>query len=161
MMDRRMMLLVIGLVFGSGIGFLVAASNGVTLDGHDHASGHNIQDGGHDHTAMQPISLASGAGAPTLAATVVKDPMSGWNLQIIVTNFRFTPQSASLTHVDGEGHAHAYVNGEKIARVYGNWLHIETLPEGDVTIEVALNSNDHRPLAVGDDLLRVSVPVSN
>lgn len=161
-MDRRMMLLVIGLVFGSGIGFLVAASYGVTLNGHDHATDHGaMQSNGHDHAAMQPISLPADDNAPTVAATVVKDPMSGWNLQIEVTNFRFTPQSASLTHVDGEGHAHAYVNGEKIARIYGNWLHIEHLPEGDVTVEVELNSNDHRPLAVGDELLRVSIPVTN
>jgi hypothetical protein len=160
-MDRRMMLLVIGLIFGAGIGFLIAASNGVTLDGHDHATDHGAQSGGHDHSAMMPISVPAGADAPTLAATVLKDPMSGWNLQIAVTNFRFSPEHASLEHIAGEGHAHAYVNGEKIARVYGNWLHIEQLPEGDVTVEVALNSNDHKPLAVGEDLLRVSVPVSN
>ena len=35
-MDRSLWLLVIGLVFGSGIGFVIAAGNGITLDGHDH-----------------------------------------------------------------------------------------------------------------------------
>ena len=38
-MDRSLALLGIGLVFGGGIGFLVAATNGVTLDGHEHDHG--------------------------------------------------------------------------------------------------------------------------
>lgn len=161
-MDRRMMLLVIGLVFGSGIGFLMAASYGVTLNGHDHVTDHGeMATDGHAHAAMQPIVLASRANAPTLAVRAIKDPMSGWNLEVGVTNFRFAPQNASLDHVDGEGHAHVYVNGEKIARLYGNWFHIESMPEGDVTVEVALNSNDHRPLNVGAAPLRVSVQVAN
>ena len=35
-MDRSLALFAIGLVFGGGIGFAIAASNGVTFDGHDH-----------------------------------------------------------------------------------------------------------------------------
>ncbi len=36
-MQKPLMFLVIGLFFGFGLGFLFAAANGVTLDGHDHA----------------------------------------------------------------------------------------------------------------------------
>ena len=162
-MDRRMMLLVIGLVFGGGIGFLTAASYGVTLDGHDHGTdhgGHQMQGTDHSgHGAHAALDLPADADAPSLSAVVHKDPMSGWNLQLNVTNFAFAPQSASLDHVAGEGHAHVYVNGKKIARLYGNWLHIETLPEGDVTVEVALNSNDHRDLSVGGVPVRVTAPI--
>lgn len=55
---------------------------------------------------------------------------------------------ASGDHKPGEGHAHVYVNGAKIGRLYGPWLHLPNLPKGEVTVEVTLNANDHRPLAV-------------
>ena len=62
-------------------------------------------------------------------------------------------------HVAGEGHAHVYVDGEKIARLYGPWLHIPSLSPGAV-VEVTLNANDHRPLAIGSGRIadRVGVP---
>ena len=39
-MDRSIAMLLIGLIFGFGLGFVVAAANGITLDGHDHAQDH-------------------------------------------------------------------------------------------------------------------------
>ena len=152
-------MLLIGLFFGGGIGFLIAAGNGITLDSHDHATDH--AGGGHDHAAMAKIDLPAGDTAPTLTAQVIEDPASGWNLHVQTTNFRFAPEHASTAHVAGEGHAHVYVNGEKLARVYANWYHIDHLPTGDVMIEVALNSNDHSELAVASKPLRVSVMVTN
>jgi hypothetical protein len=158
-MDRKIFMLLIGLVFGGGIGFLVAAGNGITLDGHDHATGHG--GGGHDHGAMVPIVLAAGDTAPTLTAAVLKDPASGWNLHIETTNFRFAPENASTDHVAGEGHAHVYVDGVKLARVYADWYHIDHLPEGISMVEVVLNSNNHSPLAVDNIPLKASVKVEN
>ena len=60
----------------------------------------------------------------------------------------------------GEGHAHVYVNGAKIARHYGPWMHIAAMPKGKNTVMVSLNSNDHRTLAVGDKPLMSSVSVT-
>lgn len=157
-MDRKLIMLLIGLVFGGGIGFMIAAGNGITLNGHDHAAGHG---GGHDHAAMVPIVLPADANAPTLIAKVVKDPVSGWNLHLETTNFRFAPENASTAHVVGEGHAHVYVNGVKIARIYANWFHIDHLPMGNVMVEVALNSNNHSELAVANAPLRVRFMVQN
>ena len=74
--------------------------------------------------------------------------MTGYNLQVIVDGFEFAPQSASLAHVAGEGHAHVYANGVKLSRLYSEWMHLDALASGDVVIEVSLNTNDHRPLAV-------------
>lgn len=157
-MDRKILMLLIGLFFGGGIGFLIAAGNGITLDGHDHASGHG---GGHDHSTTTPIVLPDNNTAPMLSAQVLKDPASGWNLKVETTNFRFAPENAGTDHIEGEGHAHVYVNGAKIARIYSNWYHIDHLPEGQIMIEVALNSNDHRQLVVGSKPLRVGVMVIN
>lgn len=151
-MDRSLALFAIGLIFGGGIGFAIAASNGVTFDGHDHddpAVHGGVNHGGADHARMhgQHIALAA-EDAPSLAIRVTPDPMSGHNLFVETEGFAFAPQNASGDNQPGEGHAHVYVNGAKIGRLYGPWLHLPDLPKGAVTVEVTLNANDHRPLAV-------------
>jgi len=173
-MDRSIALFVIGLVFGGGIGFVVAAGNGITFDGHDHAHAathegdqadiaklkkltmdHSELDhaamghGDMDHAAMHDTLLEVPASdAPGVSIMLKPDPMAGYNLHTTVENFAFSPEGASLADVPGQGHAHVYINGEKLGRLYGEWLHIASLPKGDVTVEVTLNSNDHRPLAI-------------
>jgi hypothetical protein len=175
-MDRSLVLFVIGLIFGGGIGFVVAAGNGVTFDGHDHSTGHGVsrvipassdhpaghragEEGDHSHETM--VSLPSGPGAPTLDISVEPDPVSGWNLHILAGNFTFAPERAGLANVPGEGHAHIYVNGEKIARIYAPWFHLPALPEGDALVEVTLNGNDHSALAVDGKALTASVTVAS
>lgn len=164
-MNRALALLVIGLVLGGGIGFVLAAANGVTLDGHDHATDHGSGDHemalagtGHDHSQLRDV----GGDVPaTLAIQVTEDLVSGWNLHLMTTGFAFAPASAGLTHVPGQGHAHVYANGAKIARVYGDWLHIDTLPTGAVDLMVTLNSNDHQTLAVDGVPVQAMVSLSN
>ena len=147
----RLALLLIGLVFDGGIGFVVAAGAGVTLDGHDHAAhdGHETAAGHaaglHDHATPHSLPPSS---APTVDMALTPDPVSGWNLHVATENFNFAPERAGQEHVSGEGHAHVYVDGDKIARLYGPWMHIPSL-SGGATVEVTLNGNDHRPLALG------------
>lgn len=172
-MERSLALFAIGLVFGGGIGFVVAAGNGVTFDGHDHgdpaahhaqaasvgeAAAQGASHSGHGHDEL--LSVAEGPTAPRLDISLRPDPSSGWNLHIKTENFRFAPEHASTAHVAGEGHAHVYVNGEKIARQYGSWLHLPFLPEGEAVVEVTLTTNDHRILAVGGKPLRASAAVN-
>ncbi|MFD3191666.1 hypothetical protein ACFMPD_15515 [Sedimentitalea sp. HM32M-2] len=167
-MSRSLSLFGIGLVFGGGVGFLVAAANGVTLDGHDHADpaahgahgGHSAAAMTHDHGDAAAIDLPAGTNAPTVNIRVVQDPMSGWNLQVMTQNFRFAPDRASTGHVAGEGHAHVYLNGLKISRLYGDWLHIPALPRGDTQVTVSLNANDHSPLTVAGAPLSASTIVT-
>jgi hypothetical protein len=75
--------------------------------------------------------------------------MAGWNLHVKPQNFRFAPENASTADILGEGHAHVYINGEKLGRLYANWIHLPSLPEGDVEVKVSLNGNSHSPLMVG------------
>ena len=107
------------------------------------------------------LILPEGPDAPSLTAEVIRDPMSGWNVRITVENFRFAPENASQRNQPGEGHAHIYVNGSKLARVYGPWFHIAALPAGaDAVIDVALYSNDHSAIVVGDQPVKASVTVA-
>jgi LEA14-like dessication related protein len=46
-------------------------------------------------------------------------------------------------NVQNTGHAHLYVNGIKIARLYGPDFHIPDLPAGEHELTVNLSSNDH------------------
>lgn len=160
-MDRSLALFAIGLVFGGGVGFVVAAGNGVTFDGHDHgdhaAQGHGST--GHDMLHDTPVDVPA-ENAPIVTMMLKPDPMAGYNLHVMVDNFTFSPEGASLAAVPGQGHAHVYVNGEKLSRLYGEWMHIASLPKGEVTVDVTLNSNDHRPLAVNGALISTSTTLT-
>jgi len=154
---RALALLVIGLIFGGGIGFVTAAGMGVTFDGHDHGDPAH-HGAGMDHGMDHDTPLEVGGGTPPAVQIAInKDPMSGYNLLVSVENFRFAPHHASLAHAAGEGHAHLYVNGMKQARLYGPWAHMPDLPSGEVIVEVTLNSNNHQPLAVDGEPVAASI----
>jgi len=161
-MSRSLALFAIGLVFGGGAGFVIAASSGSTFESHDHTDpaqhGGNMEMAAHDHSAA--TNLPADSDAPSVAIQMIKDPMAGWNLRVTPQNFRFAPENASTADVPGEGHAHVYINGEKLGRVYGPWLHIASLPKGEVTVEVTLNSNDHRPLSVNGTAISASTTLT-
>ncbi len=161
-MSRSLALFAIGLVFGGGAGFVLAAGNGITFDGHDHGDpahhgGGHAETMAHDHS--RSVNLPAGPNAPGLEIALTPDPMAGWNLQVLPQNFRFAPQNASGEDAPGEGHAHVYVNGVKLSRLYGNWMHIPELPKGEVEVEVSLNANSHSALTVDNEPVAASVTV--
>ena len=117
---------------------------------HDH-------DAEHDHSRV--VEIADGDAVPTLAVEVLKDPKSGWNLRVDVTDFDFAPERVSTDHVPGEGHAHVYVDGEKISRIYDRWFHLGELAPGKHEVRVELSANDHSPLAVDGSKIEQTVAV--
>jgi len=132
----------------------IFASGGALAQSHSHSHG----TAGHAHD--KALMLPAGPTAPSVSAEIAKDPVGGWNLHVTATNFRFAPERASGDHVAGEGHGHIYVNGKKIARLYGAWFHIGALPKGGAQIRVTLNANDHREIMVGGKTVEtvLSVP---
>jgi hypothetical protein len=107
-------------------------------------SGHN----NHTHHAMNPVEIPADIPAPTVKITVIKDPMSGWNLNVLTTHFRFVPEHVSgPNHPDHitEGHAHLFIDGKKVTRLYGPWYYIGELSPGTHEIKVSLNANNHAP----------------
>jgi len=104
----------------------------------------------HDHGV---IELSNEGRIPRVDLVVHKDAMSGRNLEIVTENFRFAPEHASSEHLAGEGHAHLYLDGEKIARVYGHWFHVPEPGPGTHSVRVTLNANSHQDLAVGGELI--------
>lgn len=59
-----------------------------------------------------------------------------------------------------EGHAHIYLNGEKLTRVYSEWYYIPSLPPGEHTLTVGLNANGHEALMCNGEPIEASVQVT-
>lgn len=89
-----------------------------------------------------------------VTAKVTKDSMKGFNLHLSTKGFRWAPQRAGMAFRSGEGHAHIYVDGTKLTRLYGPWFYLGSLAPGAHTVRVSLNGNDH-----GDYVNRNGKPV--
>jgi len=104
-----------------------------------------------DHGANKIHEVQRGE-APTISLGVKKDPTGGFNVQVITTNFRWTPEKASDKHIEGQGHAHVYLASQKIIRLYNNWFHLNTFQfaatPGEQLLRVELVGNDHAPITV-------------
>jgi hypothetical protein len=103
------------------------------------------------------------ATAPTVSLSVDKDEIGGYNVFIDTTNFTWAPERASQEHIAGEGHAHIYVDGVKVGRVYSSWYHLNTaglnLEPGTHLVEVNLNGNDHGPYTVAGEEVRAGASI--
>ena len=64
--------------------------------------------------------------SPKAVLEIKKDPTGGFNVHVVTTNFVWRPEMASMQHVPGEGHAHVYLDGRKIMRIYNEWFHLNT-----------------------------------
>lgn len=103
------------------------------------------------HTSMDHGLLEVGDDhiVPSIDTLILeKDKMSGWNLLIETSNFRFTPENVNTPHQPGQGHAHVYINNEKYARIYAPVLHLPELIGDSNELRITLNANGHETLAI-------------
>lgn len=100
-------------------------------------------------------------GAPTIDFTVEEDAKSGWNIAIETTNFTFAPNNVNGQNARGEGHAHLYVDGVKVARVYGQYFHYPEDFDGTKTFRIELNANDHSVYAVDGQKIEAVKEISH
>ena len=168
---RFLGLCAIGALFSGLIGFMIAAGNNVTFDGHKHPESTpeshskltNFPTHSSNHEKMHdaPLHIAKNIPLPTITARLEKDPVSGFNLNLETRNFTFAPALSGREHKDGMGHAHLYIDGQKIARLYGNWFHISEIPKGAKSLEITLNSNDHRPFFANNVVISSIIALEN
>lgn len=124
-----------------------------------------------DHSNMPAHSMAHGSveipadeKVPVLQGELRQDDMGSWMLKLDIVNFQFTPeklgQPSSSLH---EGHAHLYINGEKIGRIYSPYTDLGQLEKGTHLIRAALYTNDHQALLSGGKEIAFSqtIEVSN
>ncbi|MFD5514000.1 hypothetical protein ACFWIB_40785 [Streptomyces sp. NPDC127051] len=109
-----------------------------------------------------PLRQVPADAAPKLTLKVSKDSVSGWNLHLVTEAFIFAPEHAGGPVQANEGHAHVYVDGRKIARVYGPWFHVpaEAVPEGKHTLSASLTANDHTVWAVANKIITAEVEIT-
>lgn len=98
---------------------------------------------------------------PGVTLAVTEDALSGWNVLVSTRNFTFAPEMVNQLNVPQHGHAHLYVNGQKIARLYSPAFHIADLPEGRNVVSVSLNANDHSDLVLNSQSIVAEVTVMN
>jgi uncharacterized surface protein with fasciclin (FAS1) repeats len=112
----------------------------IAADAHTHSDGAM-----HDHSAMLEVS---GGPEPFVDLQVIPLDDGSYNVRVQTLNFTFAPQHVDMEPMPGEGHAHLYVDGVKVARIYGEWYHLESLPDDAQMITVELFANNHQPLAI-------------
>ena len=98
------------------------------------------QDKQHPHGFVE---IADTTTPPAMQLEVTEDVYGGWNINLNTKNFIFAPEDCGKPHIDGHGHAHLYIDDQKVARLYSPWYHLGTLPPGKHEIKVVLTSNDH------------------
>jgi hypothetical protein len=131
-----------------------------TEDADDHTHTDDTSDNTSDMHSHNMYEVPEGVEVPEITMiNVSEDIKSGWNLHFETDNFTFAPESASGDHVEGEGHAHLYVDGVKITRLYATDYYIGELSEGEHTITVTLNTNDHQDYAVDGEVVEASQTV--
>jgi hypothetical protein len=117
-----------------------------------------------DHAAMdhshESIEVDDLEQIPSVELQVLKDAKSGYNLRILTENFAFVPELVNTDYVPNEGHAHIYVDGEKLARVYGEWYHLDGLKPGEYEIRVDLTAHNHASLVYQDEHVADTVLVT-
>lgn len=97
-------------------------------------------EGGHHHGT---IVISKDQLVPQVNLVVHQDVVKGWNLEIKLTNFALAPERVNQANQPNEGHAHLYINGEKVTRIYSDWYYLSELPPGNNEIKISLNTNSH------------------
>lgn len=134
----------------------IAFTQAAAIVAHETASSTNGHGG---HSAHTQIEVPPGQPVPSVKLIVHPDTMKGWNLEIQTTNFAFAPERVNTKGLVSEGHAHLYVDGKKVTRLYGNWYYLDRLSPGEHTIRVTLNTNAHQDLMYNGKLIEATAVI--
>lgn len=146
--------MVLSILLGAGGGFVLGATTS-SGDTETTKMAANMSQG---HSEMFMVSAEE---APSVKVMVTEDKKSGYNMKIMTEKFTFSPDKVNGENVVGEGHAHLYVDGEKIGRLYGPDFHYGGSFEGTKTFKVTLNANDHSEYAVDGKIISAEVEVTH
>ncbi|MCY3802558.1 MAG: hypothetical protein OXG46_13405 [Chloroflexi bacterium] len=134
------------------IDFVVGFAEEPALEGQPNAvflrvtekGGQDMSDGHADdsHEDAHDAQIAA-EGHMSVSISLEQDALTGANLTIVTDGFIFTAENVNKPHVSGEGHAHVYVNGIKVGRLYGPSIHLDKMKAGMNEVRVTLNANTH------------------
>ena len=138
--------------------FEATTAGAFAINFHVFAAG-DMAGGGSDHHASAPKTVASETPI-SVAITAEPDADGGVDVQITTEGFRFAPDLVDQPHTPGAGHAHIYVDGEKLGRVFESEYHIASLSPGQHEIRVSLNTNDHSELTFNGSRVEATASVN-
>lgn len=145
--------------------FLGSLLPGVSIHAHEADYPHfHVAQSGHGKTGHgHQMSKSSGSGMkhsakvipagyknpPSVKIRLEKDAYTrgALNLFLDLKNFRLAPEEVNKSSRINEGHAHLYLNGKKLTRLYAASFFMDKLPKGDLEIRVTLNTNMHEDLS--------------
>ena len=133
-----------------GINFHVFASDSMKSD----AAGSDSH-----HAADAPAQVISDR-AGERGDSAQPDAEGGVDVQITTEGFRFAPDLVDQAHTPGAGHAHIYLDGEKLGRVFESEYRIADAPPGEHEVRVSLNTNDHSELVFDGRKVEATVTVN-
>jgi hypothetical protein len=125
--------------------FLVLMSSPIAARERGH-HGHHGNHGAQDHAA-ETVAVEPAVG-PRLRLELATLDAGRHELRLATDNFRFVPDDDTSSRVIGEGHAHLYIDGVKIGRVYGETHSLPALSSGAHDIFVELVTADHAVYSV-------------
>lgn len=113
---------------------------------------------GHMVHDYKPVQVPADVPIPQLAMQLHRDAVSGVNLHLEVRNFALGPPEQKPSKTMLNGHAHLYVNGRKIQRLYGPDVHIpgKYFKPGINVVLVSLNAHTHAVWQLGKKQFLVS-----
>lgn len=97
----------------------------------------------HQHSALE---IPEGFATPAIEMQVERDPIDGLNILIKMQNYIMNSPLDEMSKAEVlQGHAHVFVNGKKMQRLYGDAIHIpaDWLKKGVNQIAISLNSHQH------------------
>ncbi|MDF0600665.1 hypothetical protein P1J78_07985 [Psychromarinibacter sp. C21-152] len=106
-----------------------------------------------------PYAVPEGEPVPSLSMTVTPEG-DGWRVTLDTDNIAFDEAAVDGPHEPGHGHAHLYLDGLKLSRLYGPSYRIGALPPGSYEVRVALNTNDHRAYEVNGEVIAASAQIT-
>ena len=132
-----------------GINFHVFAAEGMES---------NAGDNDHHSTAVPDQVISEAPVSVKISAE--PDTNGGVHVRITVEGFRFAPDLVDQDHTPGAGHAHIYLDGEKLGRVFADEYHIAVVPPGKHEIRVSLNTNNHSALVFDGEKVAATATVT-
>ena len=126
--------------------FVANATGRYRIAFHPAASGgHGHGDSGGSHAGESHDVLESETPV-SVSVMAEQDDVGGVTVRIVTEGWRWAPEEVNMANASGAGHAHVYVDGVKINRVYGPYYYLTGLEPGTREIRVTLNTNSHNEL---------------
>ena len=137
-----------------------AAVGSSTTEEAEHGDDAKHSDGdGHDHHHDEVLNVPDSMEIPNVEITATADDLGGHIIQVELESFEISAKNASTDPVDGQGHMHLYIDGERVKRFYNTTLYVDGLSEGEHAIEVELSANNHAAYAVDNQPIKAGAAI--